>query len=122
MAHDPSAALDPGPALGALRAARAEAAGTLSELIRMPSVGGSAAESEIVHHVAARPARRGGAVRGAPYGSDLRLLTAAGIPAVRYGPGVGYGHRPDERVSLPQVHACAETLIRLALAAAENSS
>ncbi|WP_432988400.1 ArgE/DapE family deacylase [Dactylosporangium sp. CA-233914] len=55
------------------------------------------------------------AVVGAPYGSDLRLLTAAGIPAVQYGPGVGYGHCPDERVSLDQVHACAETLVHLAL-------
>ncbi|GAA0728634.1 ArgE/DapE family deacylase [Dactylosporangium roseum] len=55
------------------------------------------------------------AVVGAPYGSDLRLLTAAGIPTVQYGPGVGYGHCPDERVSLAQVHACAETLVRLAL-------
>ncbi|MEV6926047.1 ArgE/DapE family deacylase [Dactylosporangium sp. NPDC051485] len=55
------------------------------------------------------------AVVGAPYGSDLRLLTAAGIPAVQYGPGEGYGHCPDERVSLAQVHACAETLLRLSL-------
>ncbi|MGI5243757.1 ArgE/DapE family deacylase [Dactylosporangium sp. CA-139066] len=54
------------------------------------------------------------AVVGAPYGSDLRLLTAAGIPAVQYGPGVGYGHCPDERVGLSQVHACAETLLHLA--------
>src|SRR5205085_1328550 len=40
------------------------------------------------------------AVVGAPYGSDLRLLTAAGIPTVQYGPGLGYGHCPDERVPL----------------------
>ncbi|WP_238019775.1 ArgE/DapE family deacylase [Dactylosporangium sp. AC04546] len=54
------------------------------------------------------------AVVGAPYGSDLRLLTAAGIPTVQYGPGVGYGHCPDEKVSLSQVFACAETLVRMA--------
>jgi len=53
------------------------------------------------------------AVVGAPYGSDLRLLTAAGIPAVQYGPGDGYGHCPDEKVSIAQVHACAETLLAL---------
>ena len=56
------------------------------------------------------------AVVGAPYGSDLRLLTnIGGIPTVQYGPGVGYGHCPDERVSIDQVHACAATLVNLAL-------
>lgn len=56
------------------------------------------------------------AVVGAPYGSDLRLLTnIGGIPAVQYGPGVGYGHCPDEKVSIAQVHACAATLLQLAL-------
>ncbi|MEV4516381.1 ArgE/DapE family deacylase [Dactylosporangium sp. NPDC049525] len=56
------------------------------------------------------------AVVGAPYGSDLRLLTGiGGIPAVQYGPGVGYGHCPDEKVSIAQVHACAATLVNLAL-------
>jgi acetylornithine deacetylase len=59
---------------------------------------------------------RAPAVVGAPYGSDLRLLTGAGVPAVQFGPGVGYGHCPDERVSLDQVNACAETLVHLALA------
>ncbi|MEV0565062.1 ArgE/DapE family deacylase [Dactylosporangium sp. NPDC050588] len=57
------------------------------------------------------------AVVGAPYGSDLRLLTnIGGIPAVQYGPGVGYGHCPDEKVSIEQVHACSATLVNLALA------
>jgi acetylornithine deacetylase len=56
------------------------------------------------------------AVVGAPYGSDLRLLTnIGGIPTVQYGPGVGYGHCPDEKVSIAQVHACAATLVNLAL-------
>lgn len=55
------------------------------------------------------------AVVGAPYGSDLRLLTnLAAIPTVQYGPGVGYGHCPDEKVSISQVHECAETLVALA--------
>ncbi|GAB3824400.1 ArgE/DapE family deacylase [Dactylosporangium cerinum] len=55
-------------------------------------------------------------VVGAPYGSDLRLLTnIGGIPTVQYGPGVGYGHCPDERVSIAQVHACSATLVNLAL-------
>jgi acetylornithine deacetylase len=54
-------------------------------------------------------------VVGAPYGSDLRLLTAAGIPTVQFGPGEGYGHCPDERVSVQQLFDCAETLVNLAL-------
>jgi len=54
-------------------------------------------------------------VYGAPYGSDLRLLTAQGIPTVQYGPGEGFGHCPDERVSIDQVLRCAATLIRLAM-------
>jgi acetylornithine deacetylase len=57
-------------------------------------------------------------VFGAPYGSDLRLLTGiGGIPTVQYGPGdVRYAHSPDERVPIDQVLDCAATLIRLAVA------
>jgi acetylornithine deacetylase len=56
------------------------------------------------------------AVYGAPYGSDLRLLAAAGIPTLQYGPGEArHAHAPDERVPVAQVHRCAETLVRLAL-------
>jgi acetylornithine deacetylase len=54
-------------------------------------------------------------VFGAAYGSDLRLLAAAGIPTLQYGPGEGYGHCTDERVPLDQVRRCTQTLIRLAL-------
>jgi acetylornithine deacetylase len=54
-------------------------------------------------------------VYGAPYGSDLRLLGAAGIPTVQYGPTQYNMHGPDEKVSLPEVVHCAETLTRLAL-------
>jgi acetylornithine deacetylase len=55
-------------------------------------------------------------VFGAPYGSDLRLLTGlGGIPTVQYGPGEGTGHCPDERVAIAQVEQCAATLVRLAL-------
>jgi acetylornithine deacetylase len=51
----------------------------------------------------------------APYGSDLRLLTAAGIPAVQYGPGdVDLAHAPGEHVPLSQVREAARTLTRLA--------
>ncbi|MFB9840430.1 M20/M25/M40 family metallo-hydrolase, partial [Actinoallomurus acaciae] len=52
----------------------------------------------------------------APYGSDLRLLTAAGIPTVQYGPGeVDLAHAPDEHVSLTQVREAAVALTRLAV-------
>jgi acetylornithine deacetylase len=55
-------------------------------------------------------------VFGAPYGSDLRLLTGlGGIPTVQYGPGEGTGHCPDERVPIDQVRRCAASLVRLAL-------
>ncbi|GIJ74976.1 ArgE/DapE family deacylase [Virgisporangium ochraceum] len=54
-------------------------------------------------------------VGGAPYGSDLRLLAAAGVPTLQYGPGEArYAHAPDERVPVAQVHHCTETLVRLA--------
>jgi acetylornithine deacetylase len=57
------------------------------------------------------------AVFGAPYGSDLRLMAAQGVPTLHYGPGTGVGHCPDERVALEQVRRCAETLVGLALTA-----
>lgn len=42
---------------------------------------------------------------GAPYGSDLRLLTGlAGIPTVQYGPGdAGVAHAPDEYVLVSEL-------------------
>ncbi|MBC8092864.1 MAG: M20/M25/M40 family metallo-hydrolase, partial [Pseudonocardia sp.] len=54
------------------------------------------------------------ALRGAPYGSDLRLLVAAGVPTVHYGPGsVRHAHAPDEHVPLDEVLGCSRTLVRL---------
>jgi acetylornithine deacetylase len=54
--------------------------------------------------------------RGAPYGSDLRLYTAAGIPALQYGPGdVRVAHSPRECVSIPDVVRVTRTLILTAL-------
>ncbi|WP_283137602.1 ArgE/DapE family deacylase [Rhizohabitans arisaemae] len=57
-------------------------------------------------------------VWGAPYGSDLRLLTGlGGIPAVQYGPGdVDLAHAPDEWVAVADVAAAARTLAALAAA------
>jgi acetylornithine deacetylase len=53
---------------------------------------------------------------GGPYGSDLRLLTAAGIPTVHYGPGESaLAHAPDERVPLAEVGTTARALAALAV-------
>jgi acetylornithine deacetylase len=51
------------------------------------------------------------AVQGAPYGSDLRLLTSLGIPTVHYGPGsIRQAHSPDEYVALADVALTARVL------------
>jgi acetylornithine deacetylase len=51
-------------------------------------------------------------VRGGPYGSDLRLLTAAGIPTVQYGPGdVRAAHAVDEHVAIEEVVMATEVLV-----------
>ena len=54
---------------------------------------------------------------GAPYGSDLRLLTGiGGIPTVHYGPGdAALAHSPDESVPIAELATCARTLALLAL-------
>ena len=53
-------------------------------------------------------------VHGAPYGSDLRLLTAAGIPTVHYGPGdVRRAHAPDESVAIEELVQVTEALVLL---------
>ncbi|MGH8894017.1 MAG: M20/M25/M40 family metallo-hydrolase, partial [Actinomycetes bacterium] len=53
---------------------------------------------------------------GAPYGSDLRLLTHAGIPTLHYGPGdSSLAHAADERVPLAEVHTATRALALLAL-------
>jgi acetylornithine deacetylase len=56
-------------------------------------------------------------VYGAPYGSDLRLLTGlGGIPTVQYGPGdVQLAHGPHESVPVAEVVTTARTLAVLAL-------
>ena len=55
-------------------------------------------------------------VYGAPYGSDLRLLTGlGGIPTLQYGPGdAKLAHGPFESVSLQEVVTTARTLAALA--------
>ena len=54
--------------------------------------------------------------RGAPYGSDLRLYNAGGIPSLHLGPGeVKYAHSPLEQVRLADVLTVARALILIAL-------
>jgi acetylornithine deacetylase len=49
--------------------------------------------------------------RGAPYGSDLRLYAAAGVPTLQFGPGaVEDAHAADERVALAEVVLAARAL------------
>lgn len=68
---------------------------------------------------AAHGAVTGGApqgVWGASYGSDLRLLTAAGVPTLQYGPGdAAVAHGPRESVPLAEVATAARALAVLAL-------
>ena len=63
------------------------------------------------------PSRTGACpdVYGAPYGSDLRLLTGlGGIPTVQYGPGdAALAHGPMESVSIAEVMTTARTLAAL---------
>jgi acetylornithine deacetylase len=41
---------------------------------------------------------------GVPYGSDLRLYAAAGVPTLHYGPGdVRHAHGPRESVPIPEL-------------------
>ncbi|GLX49055.1 acetylornithine deacetylase [Streptomyces hygroscopicus subsp. hygroscopicus] len=50
--------------------------------------------------------------QGAPYGSDLRLYAAHGIPTLQYGPGeVRWAHGPQEQVRLADVLTATRTLI-----------
>ncbi|QFY08083.1 ArgE/DapE family deacylase [Nonomuraea phyllanthi] len=59
----------------------------------------------------ARPAEA-----AAPYGSDLRLYAAGGIPTLHYGPGdVRFAHAPREQVDLGELHAVTRALALLAV-------
>lgn len=53
---------------------------------------------------------------GAPWGSDLRLYGAVGIPTLHYGPGdVRLAHGPNESVPIVEVLTAARTLALLLL-------
>ncbi len=54
---------------------------------------------------------------GAPYGSDLRLMTGiAGIPTIHYGPGdASLAHSPNENVPIDEVLTATRTLAVVAM-------
>jgi len=53
---------------------------------------------------------------GAPYGSDLRLYAAGGVPTVQYGPGdISDAHAVGEQVAIDDVVRCAEAYVALIL-------
>lgn len=55
-------------------------------------------------------------VWGASYGSDLRLMEAAGVPTLQYGPGdAALAHSTDELVPVEEVRTAARALAVLAL-------
>jgi acetylornithine deacetylase len=78
-------------------------------------------DSDLVERVSAAHAAVGEErvpdVYGAPYGSDLRLLTGlGGIPTVQYGPGdAAVAHGPLEAVSIDEIITTARTLAVLAV-------
>ena len=78
------------------------------------------ADSDLLARVGAAHRAVGGrpqAVWGAPYGSDLRLMTGiGGVPTLHYGPGdVALAHGPNESVPVADVITCARALVVLAL-------
>ncbi|QGK71427.1 ArgE/DapE family deacylase [Allosaccharopolyspora coralli] len=55
-------------------------------------------------------------VLGAPYGTDLRLYAAAGVPTLQFGPGdIEYAHSHDEHVTRGELEHTARTYALLAL-------
>jgi acetylornithine deacetylase len=76
--------------------------------------------SDLAARMAAAHTAGGGRAQGtwgAPYGSDLRLLSGlGGIPTLHYGPGDALlAHAPDESVPLAEVATAARALAMLAL-------
>jgi acetylornithine deacetylase len=84
---------------------------------RLPASSDLTVRVQAAHAAATTGDRRAADVYGAPYGSDLRLLTGlGGIPTVQYGPGdARLAHGPRESVELSDVVTTARTLALLAL-------
>jgi acetylornithine deacetylase len=55
------------------------------------------------------------AVAGVPWGADMRLWTARGIPTVMAGtPGIELAHAVDERVRVDDLVTLARAIVRVA--------
>ncbi len=81
--------------------------------------GGTDPEHPFVEFVRATAADELGAppeLLGVPYGSDMRLFSARGIPAVMFGTGgLELAHAVDERVRVDEVVRVARVLVRVLL-------
>ncbi len=84
---------------------------------RLPAGSDLLERMRAAHAVASGPDALRPEVWGAPYGSDLRLLSGlGGIPTLHYGPGdAGLAHGPNESVPLAEVEVAARALAVLAL-------
>jgi acetylornithine deacetylase len=112
---------DPAAARAALEAA-VHAADGAEPAVEIAWTGGAFAPGETepghpwVRRVcAAVAAERGEArVAGVPWGADMRLYTARGIPTAMVGPtGIELAHAVDERVRLDEVETLARVLVRV---------
>ena len=64
-------------------------------------------------HRGARRARHPARLTGVPYGADMRLFCARGIPTVMVGtPGLERAHAIDERVRIDDLAAAARIIAR----------
>ena len=81
--------------------------------------GETPADHPFVGLVAAAAAAELGApppLAGVPYGADMRLFCARGIPCAMFGtPGIELAHAVDERVAVADVVTLARVLVRLVL-------
>jgi acetylornithine deacetylase len=78
--------------------------------------GETPADDPWARRVAEAVAAERGAVRavGVPYGADMRLFTARGIPCVMVGPsGIERAHAVDEWVAIDDLVAVARTIVRV---------
>jgi acetylornithine deacetylase len=84
---------------------------------RLPVASDLLERMRAAHMMASAPHARQPEVWGAPYGSDLRLLTGlGGIPTLHYGPGdASLAHGPNESVPLSEVELAAGALAILAM-------
>jgi len=72
--------------------------------------------AEIAGSVADSTGRPSPPIAAVPYGSDLRLYAAAGIPTLHYGPGdVRLAHAPREEVDLDELIEVTRSLVVLAV-------